>query len=274
MVGEMTPGAALGEALECSQKSFSLLAPGGWDEGYAKPKAKPKAKANVIPGMAPKVIRPFQVKMSLGQAKSSAKAKALASKCGESKREQAKPEAKPKAEPKAEPKEEPKEEVVLPPEAFPSLSHYSLSFEAPQDDRPTISLVVVGHVDAGCSRLASSVAFALRSSKLCFSKEDIACVACKAERHILVASSMKLMDWPLSLAEKQSRAFDLYQREAQNGKNGATFLLRWWRWKLLCRLPKKSYESFRRRRHRSRASSLRSGNSLDEKQFIATIKMA
>ncbi|CAK8986398.1 unnamed protein product [Durusdinium trenchii] len=93
---------------------------GGWDEGYAKPKPKPKPKANVIPGMAP------------AKAKSSAKSAP-----------KAKPDAKPKAEAKAEAKavkETLEAEVELPP-------------EAPQDDRPTISLVVVGHVDAGKSTL-------------------------------------------------------------------------------------------------------------------------
>lgn len=101
---------------------------GGWDEGYVKPKAKPKAapKANVVPGMAP------------AKAKSSAKASAKAE-------AKSKAEAKPKAEPKAAEKFEPparkeEEPVELPP-------------EAPQDERPTISLVVVGHVDAGKSTL-------------------------------------------------------------------------------------------------------------------------
>lgn len=94
---------------------------GGWDEGYVKPKAKPKAKSNVIPGMAPK-------------AKASTKAAT-----------KAKADPKPKSEPKVEKFEPPPRQEEEAPELPPDTG--------PTDERPTISLVVVGHVDAGKSTL-------------------------------------------------------------------------------------------------------------------------
>mmetsp|Transcript_51051 Transcript_51051/g.114718 ORF Transcript_51051/g.114718 Transcript_51051/m.114718 type:complete len:534 (+) Transcript_51051:54-1655(+) len=99
---------------------------GGWDEGYVKPKAKPKAapKANVVPGMAPAKAK--------SAAKSAPKAKADA---------KPKPEAKAVANEKFDPPARQQEEAPELPEP------------GPADDRPTISLVVVGHVDAGKSTL-------------------------------------------------------------------------------------------------------------------------
>lgn len=107
----------------------------GWDEGYtAKPKAKPKPKADAkakaaIPGMA--------------KPKASPKAKSTASSAAS---DAAGAQAKPKAEAaKFEPPARTEVEEEEPPAELPP--------EGPADERPNISLVVVGHVDAGKSTL-------------------------------------------------------------------------------------------------------------------------
>eukprot|EP00931_Biecheleriopsis_adriatica_P043768 TRINITY_DN25011_c0_g1_i1.p1 TRINITY_DN25011_c0_g1~~TRINITY_DN25011_c0_g1_i1.p1 ORF type:complete len:556 (+),score=125.77 TRINITY_DN25011_c0_g1_i1:56-1669(+) len=111
-----------------NDSSWSSWSGGGWDEGYtAAPKAKPKAtpKAKVIPGMTTKAPK--------AAAKTAPKAKAEA-----------------KAEPKAAAKEASKFE---PPARIEEEPPTQLPPETPGDERPTISLVVVGHVDAGKSTL-------------------------------------------------------------------------------------------------------------------------
>eukprot|EP00933_Yihiella_yeosuensis_P071651 TRINITY_DN79885_c0_g1_i1.p1 TRINITY_DN79885_c0_g1~~TRINITY_DN79885_c0_g1_i1.p1 ORF type:complete len:540 (-),score=140.58 TRINITY_DN79885_c0_g1_i1:44-1663(-) len=103
---------------------------GGWDEGYVKPKAAAKSTAKAapksIPGMAKAAPKGKAAAKEKAAAKSTAKASAA---------------EKPKDfNPPAREEKEDETPVVIPP-------------EAPADERPNISLVVVGHVDAGKSTL-------------------------------------------------------------------------------------------------------------------------